>query len=194
MEFRSVCAVVAVVCALSGCGAGAPLERAGVTVRPPADWRPVAAATWPVPGVPLAAWSGPNGASLVVYRSLPIPDGRPETLTTALVNRLEDLTALKIVSRGNEAVAGTTASRVECTASGTGDAFAPTGRGEPIVNSDKPLRPTRRVVVALLRAQDTISLVWHAPESSADALAASVRETLATLKLSQGSLARQSYD
>ena len=29
--------------------------------------------TWMVPGVPLRAWSGPDGASLVLYRTLPVP-------------------------------------------------------------------------------------------------------------------------
>ncbi len=163
MRMRAACALIALVSGFSGCGAGDALERAGVTVRPAADWRPIATSTWPVPGVPLAAWSGPDGASLVVYKTLPDPDGRAEGLAVAIVNRLDNLPGVKVVSRGTEEIDGLPAAHVECNATGTGDAFAPTGRGEPIVNNGKTLRPTRRVVVGVLRGADTLFLLWHAP-------------------------------
>ena len=62
---------------LHGCAPPGPLEVAGVEVRPPDGWSPVARDRWPVPGTPLAAWAGPSGSSLVVYRTLPAPTSSP---------------------------------------------------------------------------------------------------------------------
>ncbi len=39
------------------------------------SWQPVQPLTWGVPGVALAAWAGPDGSSLVLYRTLPAPGG-----------------------------------------------------------------------------------------------------------------------
>ena len=57
------------------------------------SWRPMERTSVPVPGTPLAAWSGPAGgaASLVVYRALPIPDGTARGLAEGLANRLTNL-------------------------------------------------------------------------------------------------------
>jgi hypothetical protein len=49
------------------------------------------------------------------------------------------------------------------------------------------------VVVSFVRPADTLSVVWHAPESQADALAAQVRESLRTLSVRRTGLATQSY-
>lgn len=179
---------------IAGCGSADPLGRAGVAVAPPPGWKAVAPTTWPVPGTPLAAWSGPGGASLVVYESLPAPEGRPDALALALVNRLENNPGLQVVSRSSETLGGLVAARVEVVAPGTGDALASTGKGAPSAGpGGKALRPTRRVVVTAVRPTDTLSLVWHAPEADAGALAAQVRATLDASKVDRGRLATSSY-
>ena len=177
----------------AGCFRAESLERAGVSLRPSERWRPVAKTTWPVPGTPLAAWSGPEGSSLVVYRSLPVPGGSPAEIATGLATRLENMPGLSILERGSETAGGMTASRVEAVAPGTGDAFAPTGRGTPTVPPGKVLVPTRRIVVTFVRGGDTISLVWHAPEANASVLESQAAETLKTLTLDRNRLATSSY-
>src|SRR5206468_6333015 len=52
-----------------GCQPAAPLGRSGIELTPPASWQRVEPSAWMVPGEPLAAWSGPEGSSLVVYRT-----------------------------------------------------------------------------------------------------------------------------
>ena len=82
---------------LPGCSPAAPLERAGIALAPPASWHPERRSTWMVPGTPLAAWSGPDGSSLVIYRTLWVPGGSAEMLAEALGNRLENLPGLKLL-------------------------------------------------------------------------------------------------
>ena len=168
---------------VAGCSSSDRLESAGVRLRPPAGWKAVPHATWPVTGVPLAAWSGPGGASLVVHRSLPTTDDTAQGLAEGLVNRLENLPGLRVISSGTETVAGAPAARVEVTAPGFGDSLAPTGMGKPVALDGKTLQPTRRVEVTIPRRDDTITLDWHAPEADANALAATVRETLKSLTI-----------
>ena len=108
-------------------------------------------ATWMVPGTPLAAWSGPDGSSFVVYRTLWVPEGSAEMLAEALGNRLENLPGLKLLVKRTETVAGVPAARVEVIAPGTGDALAASGLGEPIEPPGKTLIPTRQVTLAFTR-------------------------------------------
>lgn len=177
----------------AGCSAGEPLERAGVTLKPPEGWQAVAAATWPVPGTPLAAWSGPGGSSLVAYRGLPVPEGRPESVALALVYRLENNPGLRVVARSTVKLGSLDAARVDVVAPGTGDALAPVGRGSPLAEGGKALRPTRCVVVTAVRPADTLTLVWHAPEADAAALESQVRATLGASKFDRGRLSTSSY-
>jgi hypothetical protein len=110
-----------------------------------------------------------------------------------MANRLANLPGLRVVRQGSERVGGAEVAWVEVAAPGVGDALAPSGRGVPVAPGGKTLRPTREVVVAFLRPADTVSLVWHAPEDAADALASQVRETLKTLEVRQDRPATQSY-
>jgi hypothetical protein len=176
-----------------GCTPSAGLGRTGVELTPPVGWKTVAPTTWPVPGTPIAAWSGPGGASLVLYRSLPVPGGRAEALAEGLANRLENLPGLRVVSRGVETVGGLDAARVEAVAPGTGDALAPSGAGTPVAPEGVTLRPTRRVVLLVPRPADTLGLVWHAPEEDTNRLEQQVRSTLATVKIDRGRLTTSSY-
>lgn len=136
-----------------------------------------------VPGQALAAWSGPEGASLVVYRDLPVPGGSASMIAEALANRLDHLPGLTIRERRTEAVAGTTAARVEVTAPGTGEALAPSGAGTPIAPEGRSLVPTRQVTIGFVRDDATIFLRWHAPESSYERIRADIRATLDSLRL-----------
>lgn len=186
-------ALAAVATSAAGCNSSDPLERARVGLRPPAGWTPVGRTTWPVPGDPLAAWKGPGGASLVVYSSLPVPGGKADAVVEGMVNRLENMPGLRVIRRGEEKVGGAVAARLDVSAPGNGQSFAPTGIGKPVSLDGKELVPTRRVVVTLVRPGDTLSLVWHAPETEADALEGQVRDTLKSLTVGQIRLATQSY-
>jgi hypothetical protein len=177
---------------VGGCTPSGPLEQAGVALTLPSGWKPVAPTTWPVPGTPLAAWSGPGGASLVVYRSLPVPDGKAESVARGLATRLENMPGLRVEAARGETVAGLDAGRVEAVAPGFGDSLAPTGIGTP-VETRGPLRPTRRVVILIPRPADTLALVWHAPAADAARLDGQVRDTLSSLKVERGRLRTSSY-
>ena len=184
-----LCACLALV---AGCSTREPLERAGVSLAVPEGWKSVAADTWLVPGDPLAAWSGPGGSSLVVFTSLPDPAGKPESLATAMTIRLENLPEMNVISSTTETVAGLPSARVEAVAPGDGASFAPSGTGVPVARAGK-LVPTRRIVVTIPRANDTLTLIWHAPETKAQTLEAQVASTLRTLKIDRGRSERSSY-
>jgi hypothetical protein len=186
-------------CALSihlgnaGCGPSDALGRAGVTLLMPPGWSAVPASTWPVPGTSMAAFRGPGGESLVIYRSLPAPGSTASELGTALIHRLENMPGLQVLRRSELSLGESLATRVELTAPGTGDAFAPTGMGVPATRGGKPLRPTRRVVILIPRPADTLGLVWHAPEEEAKALDGQVDATLAGLSVGKGTMDTSSY-
>jgi hypothetical protein len=163
-----------------GCNPGTPLERAGIALAPPASWHSVSASTWMVPGTPLAAWSGPDQSSLVIYRTLWVPGGSDEMLADALGNRLANLPGLKLVVKRSETVAGLPAARLEVIAPGTGGALAPSGLGE--APSGPKLVPTRQVTLAFVRPTETIYLTWHTPESSYDRIEPDIRTTLQSLQ------------
>ena len=137
-----------------------------------------------VPGISLAAWEGPEGSSLVVYRTLPIPGGSAVAIAEALSNRLENLPGLKVLVKRTEALGGSTAARVEVVARGTGHALAPSGVGTPIAPAGKALVPTRQVTLGFVRNDATLFVRWHAPESSYERIAPDIRATLDSLRLS----------
>jgi hypothetical protein len=158
------------------------MERAGIALAPPASWRPVESSTRQVPGVPLAAWAGPNGASLVVYRTLPAPGGSPAMIAEALANRLENLPELKVVVHRTEKVGETTAARVEVVAPGTGGALAPSGTGKPVAPAGQALVPTREVIMGFHRPDATLFLSWTAPETSYARIAPEIQATLESVR------------
>ena len=166
---------------MPGCGPKTPLDRAGITLSPEKSWHAQSSTTWMVPGTPLAAWSGPDGSSLVVYRTLWVPAGSAEMLAESLANRLGNLPGAKLLVKRTETVAGRAAARLEVVAPGTGDTLAASGLGTPIELSSKPLEPTRQVTLVFPRSQDTIYLTWHVPEKSHDRIEPEIRTTLQTL-------------
>jgi hypothetical protein len=168
----------------AGCVPTGPLERDGLTVHPPASWRPIESTTRQVPGVALAAWAGPEGSSLSIYRALPAPGYTPAMIADALANRMENLPELRLLVKRTENVAGTTAARVEVVAPGTGDALAPSGIGTPKAPDGKTLIPTRQVTMGFLRPSGTIYLSWNSPESSYSRIAPEIEATLGSIRFS----------
>jgi hypothetical protein len=174
--------------------AGRPPEP-GVTLVPPSSWRPVERTTWMVPGTPLAAWAGPEGSSLVLYRTLPVPGGNAEMLAEATTIAIESLPDARLVVKRTETLAGTAAARVEAVAPGTGDILAPSGLGKPVAPEGKSLIPTRQVTLAFARPNETLYLVAHMPESSHDKIAPEIDAALKTLRLSAaGKTSSQGYE
>jgi hypothetical protein len=176
----------------AGCQLDESLEAYGVSLAPPSGWVAEPKTTWPVPGDPLAAWSW-GKASLVIYRGLPIPGGKAESIAEALANRLTNLPEMRVERKSTETLAGQRFARVEVVAPGTGSALAPTGIGKPVAPNGQTLIPTRRVTVGIVRGSDTLYLTWHAPESERERLEEQVDQTLHGLKIVSSSLSSSSY-
>ncbi len=166
-----------------GCQPAGSSGIPGIELTPPMTWHRIESTGVMVPGVSLAAWSGPEGSTLVIYRTLPAPGDSASTIADGLANRLENLPGLTIRDRRTETLAGTTAARIEVTAPGIGDALAPSGVGTPIAPEGKSLVPTRQVTIGFVRNDATLYLRWHAPESSYDRIAPDIRTTLDSLRL-----------
>jgi hypothetical protein len=167
---------------ISGCQPAGLMERAGIAFTVPASWRSVEPLASRVPGVPLAAWDGPDGSSLVLYRALPAPGGSPAMIAEGLANRLENLPGLRLVVNRTETIGETTAARVEVVAPGTGNSLAPSGTGPPTAPDGKTLIPTREVTLGFHRPDATLFLTWNTPESSYGRIAPEIKATLETVR------------
>jgi len=171
---------------IAGCQPAGQPGKAGIQLTPPASWNPVKLSTWVVPGVPVAAWAGPDGSSLVLYRTLWVPGGTAEMLAEALGNRLENLPGLQLLVKRTETAGGIVAARVEAVAPGTGDALAASGMGAPIEPPGSRLIPTRQVTFGFARPGETLYLTWHVSESSYERIAPDIQATLEALRFSAG--------
>jgi hypothetical protein len=168
-----------------GCEPSSPLEAAGLGALAPSEgWRSEGPNTYSVPGKILAAWSGPEGASLVAYRNLPIPDPSASALAEELAARLANLPGMTVGAVETRRVGGAEAAWVESVGPGTGDALAPSGVGVPVAPEGRTLVPTRRVALGMPRADGTVWLVWHFPDSARERLAPQVEATLNQLSSS----------
>lgn len=176
-----------------GCEPGEPLQQAGVKVAVGKFWQPMGANHWKVPGQALAAWSGPQDSSFVIYQTMPVP-GVPssEVLSAALVNRLTNLPSLQILDHKPLTVGGIPAARIELVAQGFGDAIAPSGAGVPVSVDGKSLRPTRQTTVVISRRSSPLYLTWHAPESSWPEIAPEIDAILGKISLGPDSAPRTS--
>jgi hypothetical protein len=176
-----------------GVGCRSSVESVQLGIAPSAGWRAAPIASFNVPGTPVAAWSGPQGASLVAYTALPIPRGTAAGVSEDLANLLTNLPGLRVVERRTETWDGHEAARVEVVAPGTGDALAPSGTGTPVAPPGRTLVPTHRVSLAFLRPSDTLWLTWHYPESAHAELAPQIEAMLRTLRVGSVPLASSSY-
>lgn len=179
--------------AVCGCGPRSASESDGLVIEPPASWQPADPERSRVPGTPVAAWTGPGGSTLVVYRALPIPGGTPGAMAEDLANRLANLPGVRVLDKRTQTCAGREAAYVEVTAPGTGGALAPSGTGVPLAAQGQALVPTHRVSVGFPREADALWLVWHYPESSQGEVEPLIKTTLATLKVGSTRLATSSY-
>jgi hypothetical protein len=178
---------------VSGCGSRPALERAGVAVTVPEGWQPTAPRAYTVPGTALAAWTGPEGASLVVYRTLPNPEGTAEALRVDTANRLGNLPEAKLIAQKVRKIGGRDACQVELVLPGMGDAIAASGLGAPLAPKGRSLVPTRRVSVGFPRSSDTLWLAFHYPESAQPRVAPDVNRILDSLRVQSVSQATFSY-
>lgn len=178
---------------VAGCQPPLGLPGAGVKLTLPDGWSSVSPDTWSVPGVPLAAFSGPSGSSLVVYRSLPVPGASADALAEELANRLANNPGVASLEHRTLTVAGREAGRVEVVAPGTGDRLATVSLGVPSVPEGSALVPTRRVVIIVPRAGDTLAFGWHMPEAAAEARLLEIEAALASLEIEDAQLSTSGY-
>lgn len=151
---------------LLGCGNGSDSGSFVARLRPPAGWSAIDPAKHPVPGTPLAAWSGPDGATLAAFRSLPIPRPRPEALALEAANSLSNLPGVEVMAHGVVTLSdGREAARIDSLGPGDGGQFAPSGSGPPAWPDGRPIIPTYRVSIALPGPHATFWATWHGPES-----------------------------
>ena len=175
---RSLIGLVAL--GLTGCPSRPDLDFA-----PPipitAEWKPVSTSGSVVPGIALAAWKGPEGASLVLFRSLWIPGGDPAALAREYATRFENFPGVQVIAQGVVTVPGAgRAARIDLTGPGTGSAFVNrTGTSKP-AEGDAPEVATYRVAVALPRSQETLWLLWHFPESARERVLPSINRLFET--------------
>jgi hypothetical protein len=177
---------LAVLLVLSGCGESAPLKRAGISgLSPSSEWKPVARTTYSVPGRALAAWSGPNNASFVVYETLPGPKTEAATLEKELLVRLENLPGLTVHDHRIREIGGSKAAWVDLTVPGFGDTMAPSGLGKAVATEGRALIPTRRLVAAVATPSRNLWFLWHSAEGEAGNLLKQAEAMLATMQITE---------
>jgi hypothetical protein len=161
----------------SGCapGTSASLTANDLALRPPEGWTPAVEGAPEVPGDLIAAWHGPDGATLVAYRNLPIPGPDPAALATELANRLRHLPGTRILREETRTIGATRLAHVEAVGAGNGGGWIIAGLGQLVPGAI----PTHRVAYGLPRATHTLWLVWYAPETTRGAIDASIEQTLA---------------
>ncbi|MDR3618926.1 MAG: hypothetical protein P4L85_06210 [Paludisphaera borealis] len=175
--------LLVVISLAAGCRFSPSKPESGLDLRLSADWRPVDRSTWSTPGAPIAAWSGPEGSSFVVYRALPIPRGTAEAIVAMTVNRLRNLPGFEILAGRTETIAGQPAARIEVIAPGNGDDLAPSGVGAAVALRNKPLTPTREITIGFARQAETLCFVWRTPEAAYGRIAPRIDSILAGLTL-----------
>ena len=178
-----VAVIMTIGATVSGCGAPSPRDLAGYELTLPVGWRQTDADRYLVPGKALEAWEGPEGASLAIFETLPIPNATTESLLEETANRWVNLPEWSIADREMAQVGGAKVGRIEVVAPGSGDSLAPTGQGKAIDPKGRPLKPTRRLAVLIPLPDRTLYLFFHAPENAAQSLQPQWSEILASLKL-----------
>lgn len=171
---------------LQGCSSRSSLEASGVSIKVPMGWEPVAATTWPVPGEAISAWKRPGGGSLVLYRTLPIPNPDATALGVEMVTRLQNNVGVtvdpaEVHPAGPPETNRSEAALIEATGPGDGECFASTSTGVIHSPFGMPLVSTRRIVAAFPLSNTTINLVWHAPDDEKVRLKSESNEILSSV-------------
>ena len=166
-----------------GCGDTSREGRAGLKVVVGDEWTHLSPTDVVVPGTVVSAWTGPEGASLVAFTSLPIPEPNPEALGRELAVRWLNLPGVTVEGSSVQTYSGQKAARVEAVGPGTGSALAPSGVGTPIAPEGKSLIATRRISVSFARKGDTLTLIWHFPESARAAIEPKVESILRSIEV-----------
>jgi hypothetical protein len=164
--------------AIAGCQPSTANEarREQERVRVPDGW--TAAGVAPsVPGVLLAAWSGPENATLVLYRTLGVPAPNPEALARELANRLTNLPEARVLRAEAIDGPGGRLAFVEAVAPGDGGRLAPSGLGVARLDSGSPI-PTRQISVGRPGMARTLWLVAHYPDAAHERLGSVLEQTL----------------
>jgi len=187
MGHRNSIFLIALLVLPGGCHQSDPLARCGIELRLPPTWSLVEPDRFVVPGDPLAAWVGPEGASLSLFTTLRDPGATAETILEGTANLWANSPGWSFERQvvDHESIPGVSAARLELVAPGTGDQLAPIGRGRalPRTGDNRPLVPTRRVAFIVPRDDFTLYLFWHLPETARETLNADIQATLATLSL-----------
>ncbi len=193
--FRRLASTIGLFClyAVVGCGPSTPEGRAGFSIEPSPGWTKATQPVGVVPGSIIASWSGPEGATLVAFSSLPIPAPNPEALGKELATRWLNLPGVNIEGQSVATYSGLKAARVEAVGPGTGGSFVPSGIGKPVPVEGKPLIPTRMVYVSFPRGSDTLTLVWHFPESARAAIEPQVESALHSVHVVDSPQSASSY-
>lgn len=153
--------------ASAGCGPGGYESTPSVSsLAIPEGWEPDPTGGPSVPGRTLSAWRGPEGASLVLYETLPIPRPNARSLVDEQANRLRNLPSTQVMRAETIERNGRTLACIEVVAPGDGRSLAPSGLGRPILPSSATAVNTRQVTVASPGRSSTLWLVWHHPESA----------------------------
>lgn len=137
----------------------------------PAGWTPTDPAAFTVPGQPLAAWQGPEGATLVIFRNLWVPDPNPAALASELATRYRNMPGLGLQKESVQRLGGPQGpevARVEAIAPGNGRTWVSLGAGvaPPKPPEGQTLVPTRRIALGWPREDATTWFYWHVPESA----------------------------
>jgi hypothetical protein len=167
---------------VAGCAGGEPPGAEFARARPPEGWRSADPAEFTVPGEALAAWRGPEGGTLVAFRSLPSLSPSPTSLAEEEANRLRNLPGLKVEPPRAVEVGGRPAARVEAVGPGTGGALASSGAGTPVAPEGEALEPTHRLALGRPGPRGTYWLLWHYPERARAALEPQVAATIETIE------------
>jgi len=168
------CALVALALSATGCGGPSPGATSSVQVDPGPGWTRISTTTPLVPGRCLAAWTGPDGSTLTLVRTLPIPRGTAEGLAAELSSRFENLPGMTREFAGVAKVGSVDAAKVVVVAPGTGGAIAASGLGTPIAPPGVTLIPTRRINLGFVRPDGAEWLIVHHPQPASPALTASI--------------------
>jgi hypothetical protein len=164
---------------ISGCGSDpTAYDPSRLSFDPGAGWTKAEPSSVLAPGRVISAWTGPEGSSLALVRTLPVPRGEAINLKMDFASRLDNNPELVFQKQETTTVGGQSAAWVEVVAPGNGSSLAPTGLGKPSVAPGETLVPTRRVSVGFNRPDAVYWLVAHYPEKARSTIGPAIEGVL----------------